>query len=74
MLYFDGLSQGTYSTWTDGADSVFQNATLYIGSRANSTYRFTGELDDIKFTGAALTPGEFMKKRTYYGGTAIAVR
>jgi pimeloyl-ACP methyl ester carboxylesterase len=73
-LYFDGVSQGTYSTWADGSDSLFQNATLYIGSRANTTYTFTGELDDIKFTGAALTPLEFMKKRTYYGGTALTVR
>ena len=37
---------------------------LFIGSRGGSSLKFVGELDDIKITGRALTPAEFMKKRS----------
>ena len=37
---------------------------LYIGARGGSAYKFVGELDDIKITGRALAPAEFMTKRT----------
>ena len=37
---------------------------LYIGARGGSAYKFVGELDDIKITGRALAPAEFMTKRS----------
>ena len=47
---------------------------LYIGTRANSDYPFVGELDDIKITGRALDPSEFMTKRSSPPGVAITIR
>ena len=62
ILYFDGVAQGTFVTWTNDNATAFRNDTLYIGSRANSaTYRYTGALDDIRITGGALQPGQFLK-------------
>ncbi|MDA3925123.1 MAG: alpha/beta fold hydrolase [Kiritimatiellae bacterium] len=73
-LYVDGIAQGTYASWTDDSAVSFRNAAFYIGSRENNSMKFKGELDDIRITGAALTPAEFMKKRSYYGGTSIIIQ
>ena len=37
---------------------------LFIGSRGGSSLKFVGQLDDIKITGRALAPSEFMKNRS----------
>ena len=50
------------------------NSPLFIGSRNNSDVKFAGELDDIRITGAVLTPQEFLVQRTYFGGTVFTVR
>ncbi len=60
-LYFDGVAQGTFGSYADDTFTPFLNAKLYIGSRSNSTYKFSGELDDIRVTGTALQPGQFLK-------------
>ncbi len=73
ILYVDGIAQETYASWTDDSAVSFRNAAFYIGSRANSSMKFSGTLDDIRITGAALTPTEFMQTRSYYGGTAISI-
>ena len=59
LLYVDGIAQSTYASWTDDSAVSFRNAAFYIGSRANSSMQFSGALDDIRITGAALTPTEF---------------
>lgn len=74
-FFLDGVQQGKRSaTWTCDADTCFLNDFLYIGSRGNSSYKFVGELDDIRITGAALEPSEFLAKRSYYGGTVVTIR
>ena len=75
-LYFDGVQQSEkpYGGFSSDADNVFLNDILFIGSRANSEYQFAGELDDVKITGAVLTPFEFMKRRTNFAGTLISVQ
>ncbi len=74
LLYVDGIVQGTYASWTDDSNVSFRNAAFYIGSRGDSSMKFNGALDDIRITGAALTPTEFLKNRSYYGGTAIIIK
>ena len=49
-------------------------AVLYIGARNGTDYKFVGELDDIKLTGRALAPSEFMTKRSVPPGMAIIFR
>ena len=63
-LYLDGNPQGAYAAWTNDAATAFRSATLFIGSRNNSALKYTGELDDIKITGAALAPSAFLKRRS----------
>ena len=63
-LYLDGNPQGAYAAWTNDASTAFRSATLYIGSRNNSSLKYTGELDDIRITGAALAPSAFLKRRS----------
>jgi hypothetical protein len=58
-LYFDGEKQ-LESVYANDQALDFLNAKLYIGSRANSNNKFIGELDDVRITGAALAPEEFM--------------
>jgi len=74
-LYVDRVQQGKRTAaWICDADTFFLNETLYIGSRANSSSRFSGALDDIRITGAALSTAEFMEKRTYSGGTVLRAK
>lgn len=72
-LYLDGVAQPSYAAWTNDTATAFRNATLFIGSRNNASYKFAGELDDIKITGAALAPQAFMTKRTSFDGTCVLV-
>lgn len=59
-------------TWTGIPDLC--SAVLYIGSRAGSTLPFVGELDDVKITGRALLPSEFMKGRSFPPCTVMVLR
>ncbi len=51
-----------------------QAERLYIGSRSGNSLPFVGELDDIKITGRALAPAEFMAKRSSPPGMTIIFR
>jgi len=61
MFYLDGKAQSVYAAWTDGSATAFRNATLYVGSRKNTASKYIGELDDVRITGAALLPGQFLR-------------
>ena len=60
-LYLDGVAQPVYLSWTDGTLPALRNSILYIGSRNNSTAKYIGEMDDIRITGKALNPSQFLK-------------
>jgi hypothetical protein len=64
-LYFDNQLQAVEG-WSQSSNTVFRNGRLYIGSRSNATQydKFTGLLDDIRITAAALRPGQFVQQRT----------
>ena len=69
-VYLDRVQQGKRVTaYSSGSDMYFLNDVLYVGSRGNSASKFTGQLDDIKITGAALSPAGFMTCRTASAGT-----
>lgn len=40
------------------------NDVLYIGSRGNANFFLDADLDDVKITGKALLPGQFMRRRS----------
>ena len=62
-LYRDGVKVTTHHRSETGGAKLWSDK-LFIGARNGSKYRLYGELDDIKITGRALTPAEFMKKRS----------
>ena len=73
-VFLDRVQQGKRNTsWNSDADVSFVNAALYIGSRGNSAVKFAGELDDIRITGAALAPPEFLGRRTGPTGAVMLV-
>ena len=57
-LYIDGVQAGSSSAVTSYLSLT--NATFFIGSRNNDSYKFNGQLDDIRITDRALSPEEFM--------------
>ena len=66
-LYRDGVQVTTrYSSNSSAAR--LRAGTLFIGARNGSPnangYPFVGELDDIRITGRALAPAEFLQERT----------
>ena len=62
-IYRDGVQVTTrYSGNTAAARR--RAGTLFIGARHGSAYPFVGQLDDIKITGRALAPAEFMTERS----------
>lgn len=72
-LYVDGVRQ--INQWALCKQPVFYNNRFYLGARGTQAIDyFTGRLDDVKITGAALAPSEFMTRRTFYEGTLIKVR
>ena len=71
-FYFDGIAQGTFAGYGGDTFSDFANAVLYIGSRADESLKFTGELDDVRISGAALATDQFLQTRTVGSRTAIA--
>ena len=60
-LYVDGVQQPQSSAYTALNSYALLNQTLYIGSRRNNKFKFNGELDDLRVTGAALVPVQFQK-------------
>ena len=62
-LYRDGVQVATrYSSNTSPAR--LRAGRLFIGARNGSSYKFVGQLDDIKVTGRALEPADFMSQRS----------
>ena len=72
-VYRDGV-QVTARKSVNTSAAKLRAGTLFIGTRNGSEYPFVGELDDIKITGRALTPAEFMTKRSSPPGMAIVIR
>ena len=72
-LYCDGIRATLHNSVYDGITRHLSER-LYIGSRGGTSYKFVGELDDIKITGRALTPAEFMAKRSTPPGLIIFFR
>lgn len=52
--------------------SHLNNDWLYLGSRANSQYKFVGEIDDVKITAGALSKESFMSARSEEPGEVLA--
>lgn len=64
-LYRDGVLMTEFANnFASPAGVNLRSDRLFIGSRGGSSLKFVGELDDIKLTGRALSPSEFMKKRS----------
>lgn len=64
-LYRDGVLITEFANNFASSSGVnIYSGRLFIGSRGGSSLKFAGELDDIKVTGRALMPPEFMKKRS----------
>ena len=72
-LYCDG-DQVTMRYSNSPGAAKLRAGKLYIGARAGTEYKFVGELDDIKITGRALDPSEFMTKRSSPPGVTIVIR
>ena len=72
-LYCDGVQVTTRYSANTGAARLWAG-TLFIGTRNGSEYPFVGELDDIKITGRALDPSEFMTKRSSPPGVTVIIR
>ncbi|MDX9792296.1 MAG: LamG-like jellyroll fold domain-containing protein, partial [Kiritimatiellia bacterium] len=73
-LYLDRAPQSVPSANISDLAVDFFNATLYIGSRGNSEYKFTGEMDDVRISGAALTTDQFLQVRSSPQGTLLSLR
>ena len=62
-LYRDGV-QVTTRFSSNSSAARLRAGNLFVGTRAGWEYPFVGQLDDIKITGRALAPAEFMTKRS----------
>ena len=72
-LYLDG--QPCARTVNDSlCPTRLLSGPLYLGSRADASYRFAGELDDVRITARALAPSEFMQRHSGPKGSLIVVR
>ena len=72
-VYRDGVQVTTRKSANTSAARL-RAGTLFIGTRNGSEYPFVGQLDDIKITGRALAPSEFMTERSVPPGMRINVR
>ena len=70
-IYRDGVRIN--SSTGNASPANLNSAVLYIGARNGTDYKFVGELDDIKLTGRALAPSEFMTERSVPPGMTIIV-
>ena len=74
-LYVDGIRQLDDSRVFTSTQPVLYNNRFYVGSCGLRDYDyFSGRLDDVKITGAALAPSAFMTRRTFYEGTMLTLR
>jgi len=73
-LYLDRAPQSVLTANISDLAVNFFNATLYIGSRGNSEYKFTGEMDDVRISGVALTADQFLKVRSYPQGVLLSLK
>ena len=73
-FFKDGVPQPFDGSHNYVCKAGFRSERLYIGSRSDSGYWFVGELDDIKITGRALDPSEFLKKRSSPPGVCVIIR
>ena len=71
-VYRDGVQVARSPGNTSAAK--LRAGTLFIGTRNGSEYPFVGQLDDIKITGRALDPSEFMTERSIPPGMIISVK
>ena len=72
-FYRDRQQVTTHGASYTGAVNLLSDV-LYIGTRGGSSLPFVGELDDIKITGCALAPAEFMTKRSLPPGFIITFK
>lgn len=73
-LYRDGVQITARQTSYTAANAAKpRSAVLYIGTRNGNTFPFVGEMDDIRITGRALTPSEFLQKRSTPTGMVIYI-
>ena len=73
-LYKDGTQQANDASHVSFWRPAIRSERLFIGSRNDTSLRFTGELDDIRITGRALAPSEFLQKRSVPPGTLLILR
>ena len=73
QLYLDKIRQAKVAGCSDATATTFRNETLYLGSRSNTVNKLTGRLDDVRVTGAALTPDQFLKTRSSPQGTLLSL-
>ena len=73
-LYKDGTQQPNDASHISFWRPAIRSDRLFIGSRNDANYKFTGELDDIRITGRALAPGEFLQSRSGPSAMVIVVR
>ncbi len=73
QLYLDGVRQTKDGAYDGELFAPFRNDTLFIGSRGNSSLKFIGEIDDLRISGRALAPAEFLSQRSLLRGTMISV-
>ena len=73
-FFKDGVPQPFDGSHNNVCKAGFRSERLYIGSRSDSGDWFVGELDDIKITGRALDPSEFLKKRSSPPGVCVIIR
>ena len=60
-LYVDGGDVGTYvSVESPSGLPSFLDATLFIGSRANSSVKYVGLVDELRISDVILTPDQFL--------------
>lgn len=76
QLYLDQTPAPFYGAALEKrwARSPLRADTVYIGARNLGTDLFTGQLDDVKITAAALPVSAFMVKRTAPVGTLLAIQ
>ena len=72
-FYRDRQQVTTHGASKTGAVNLLSDV-LYIGTRGGSSLPFIGEMDDIKITGRALAPAEFMTRRSLPPGFVITFK
>ena len=72
-LYVDGVRQTKAAAKC--TQPLLNNNRFYMGARGTQGIDyFTGKMDDIRITGAALAPSAFLSRRTFYQGTLVTFK